>query len=129
MTRRNSSGVVDPDVDAAEPLDCLVRRREECCCVCDVGGDGDRLASEILNLRKGFLERGGVPRDQDEPRASPGEAPGGGAADTGGGAGDDDNLRRTVLLGSGHLLPLGVSFLLARLPPVSEPAPAYAPRR
>src|SRR5262249_42204629 len=87
----DDAGVVDEDVDPAEPLGDLVDHAVDLGARGDVGGDGDAgaaVGAELVGQAPGGI---GVEVVDDDRRAVAGELPADGAADATGGPGDDSD--------------------------------------
>jgi hypothetical protein len=90
------AGVVDPDVDAAEPLDGTSGQLGHCCLVGHVGGHGQGLAARRLTVPRQRFQGTGPSRGQHHPRPPVSEGESGRPADPTGGTGDHDH--RTIEL-------------------------------
>ena len=90
------AGVVDQDVDLAEPADRVLRDAHDLARLAQVGGDPDCLDAVALELRRRFLEVAGLARREHDLGAGLAERLGDLQAEAARAAGDERGLAREI---------------------------------
>lgn len=96
---QHQTGVVDQDVDPAEPIDSEVGQCLHVGGVSDIGEPGDGGAAGLVDVGDQLVEVLLAAGGSDDLGAAGGESLGADGADTGGGTGDDDDLVLKVVHG------------------------------